>query len=195
MIAMMYLVYTALLALNVSVEILNGFVTVGDAMNESNKNIETQIVEAYDLFDQAMMNDSTKAAPYYEAAMTIKGYTDELKSFIDSCRLGFLCNMQSTAEVVTHNADKSSTKRKIPLRDGNGNALIDSARVALDLGGLSIIDKKDNTDIVVQKAVELGVSLILPVKVVLTGSVILSAASFTCDNLSLILPLRFFKGS
>ena len=47
MIAMMYLVYTALLALNVSVEILNGFISVGDAMHESNKNIETQLSEAY----------------------------------------------------------------------------------------------------------------------------------------------------
>ena len=57
MIAMMYLVYTALLALNVSVEILNGFVTVGDAMNESNKNIETQLNEAYGLFQDAMRAD------------------------------------------------------------------------------------------------------------------------------------------
>lgn len=147
MIAMMYLVYTALLALNVSVEILNGFVTVGDAMNESNKNIETQISEAYDLFDQAMNNDSTKTAPYYAAAQTIKGYTADLKNLIDSCRLGFICDMQKVAEVVVHNPDKTTIKRKIPLRDGNGNALIDSARVALDMGGLTIIDKKDNTDI------------------------------------------------
>ncbi len=146
MIAMMYLVYTALLALNVSVEILNGFVTVGDAMNESNKNIESQLVEAYGLFDQAMANDSSKVAKYYEAAQQIKGYTDSLKLLIDESRYGFLCYMQSTASVEKHNADGTVTKRKIPLRDGNGNYLLDSAKVALDLGGLEIIDKKDNTD-------------------------------------------------
>ncbi len=146
MIAMMYLVYTALLALNVSVEILNGFVTVGDAMNESNRNIETQLVEAYDLFDQAMINDSSKVVKYYEAAQQIKGYTDSLKLLIDESRYGFLCYMQSTANVVKHNADGTVNKRKIPLRDANGNPLLDSARVALDLGGLEIIDKKDNTD-------------------------------------------------
>ncbi|MBR3960383.1 MAG: hypothetical protein IKJ81_10120 [Bacteroidales bacterium] len=143
---MMYLVYTALLALNVSVEILNGFVTVGDAMNESNKNIETQLLEAYDMFDQAMMADSTKAVKYYEAAQTIRAYTDSVKNLIDEGRYGFLCYMQKSADVVRHNADKSTTKRKIPLVDGSGNPLLDSAKVALDLGGLDIIDKKDNTD-------------------------------------------------
>lgn len=146
MIAMMYLVYTALLALNVSVEILNGFVTVGDAMNESNKNIDTQIVEAYNMFDQAMILDSTKAVKYYEAAQTIRAYSDSVKSLIDEGRYGFLCYMQKSADVVRHNADQTTTKRKIPLVDGSGNFLLDSAKVALDLGGLDIIDKKDNTD-------------------------------------------------
>lgn len=146
MIAMMYLVYTALLALNVSVEILNGFVTVGDAMNESNKNIETQIVEAYDMFDQAMINDSTKVAAFYEAAQTIRAYTDSVKNLIDEGRYGFLCYMQKSATVERHNADKTVTKRKIPLVDASGNFLLDSAKVALDIGGLAIIDKKDNSD-------------------------------------------------
>lgn len=146
MIAMMYLVYTALLALNVSVEILNGFVTVGDAMNESNKNIDTQIVEAYNMFDQAMNLDSTKAVKYYEAAQTIRAYSDSVKNLIDEGRYGFLCYIQKSADVVRHNADQTTTKRKIPLVDGSGNFLLDSAKVALDLGGLDIIDKKDNTD-------------------------------------------------
>ena len=83
MIAMMYLVYTALLALNVSVEILNGFVTVGDAMNESNKNIELQLKEAYDMFGQAMSNDSVKVVKFYDAAMKIKSYSDSVKNLID----------------------------------------------------------------------------------------------------------------
>ena len=146
MIAMMYLVYTALLALNVSVEILNGFVAVGDAMNESNKNIELQLKEAYDMFDQAMMNDSTKVVKFYEAAKQVKVYTDSVKELIDNAKFDFICKMQSSATVVDHSGDKT-VSRKIPLRDDSGNNLLDSARVALDLGGLSIIDKKDNTDV------------------------------------------------
>jgi len=144
MIAMMYLVYTALLALNVSVEILNGFVTVGDAMNESNKNIETQITEAYTLFHEALIADSVKTAVYYEAAMKIKDYSDSVKNLIDEGRYGFLCYMQDKAVVEKH-TDGKTTKRTIPLRNGD-TPLLDSAKVALDLGGLDIIGKKDNTD-------------------------------------------------
>ena len=145
MIAMMYLVYTALLALNVSVEILNGFVTVGDAMNESNKNIELQIKEAYDMFEQAMINDSSKVSKFYEAAMEVKNHSDSLKNLIDNSRYEFLSYMQSTAVVVDHSGEKSKS-RKIPLVDKNKNPLLDSSRVALDEGGLSVVDKKDNTD-------------------------------------------------
>lgn len=143
MIAMMYLVYTALLALNVSVEILNGFVTVGDAMNESNKNIETQIVEAYDLFNQAMQLDSVKTVTYYEAALKIKDYTDSVKTLIDNSRAEFLCLLQSKAKIGSHEGQKGRT---INLRDGD-KFLLDSAKVALDLGGLDIIDKKDGNDV------------------------------------------------
>ncbi|MCR4828346.1 MAG: hypothetical protein K5864_02680 [Bacteroidales bacterium] len=142
---MMYLVYTALLALNVSVEILNGFITVGDAMNESNKNIELQLADAYNLFDQALNNDSVKVIKYYEAAQQVKAHSDSLKNLIDDSRCGFLCYMQNKAVVVDHSG-KKAVKRTIPLRDKNGNPLLDSARVALDLGGLDIIGKKDNTE-------------------------------------------------
>ena len=37
MISMMYLVYTAMLALNVSADIINAFVTVGDSVEVTNK--------------------------------------------------------------------------------------------------------------------------------------------------------------
>ena len=147
MIAMMYLVYTALLALNVSVEILNGFVTVGDAMNESNKNIEFQLSEAYNLFNEAMANDSTKTVKYYEAAMQVKAYSDSLKTMIDNARYGFLCKMQKEAKWEIHNANGKGGKRTIQLRDNSDNFILENARIALDSGGLVVVDKKDNTDI------------------------------------------------
>ena len=41
MIQMMYLVYTAMLALNVSAEVVEGFKTVGNAMTKSNEKRNT----------------------------------------------------------------------------------------------------------------------------------------------------------
>lgn len=143
MIAMMYLVYTALLALNVSVEILNGFVTVGDAMDKSNKNIEIQLQEAYDMFDQAMQADSVKTAKYYEAALTIKNYTDSVKTLLDDSRAEFLCKLQKKVDKKFLNGARN---KHIIIVDGD-KYLLDSAKVALDLGGLDIIDKKDGNDV------------------------------------------------
>ena len=42
MISMMYLVLTALLALNVSVEIINAFVIVNESMEKTNANFESK---------------------------------------------------------------------------------------------------------------------------------------------------------
>lgn len=142
MIAMMYLVYTALLALNVSVEILNGFVTVGDAVDKSNNNIEVQLAEAYDLFSDAMAMDSLKTAKYYEAALLVRSYSDSLKELIDYSRAEFLCQLQKKVK------KQFLPGRKKDMVIANGDKhYIDSALVALELGGLGIIDKKDGNDI------------------------------------------------
>ena len=50
MISMMYLVYTAMLALNVSAEILQAFVTVGDSMEVTNKLLMGKAESAYTIF-------------------------------------------------------------------------------------------------------------------------------------------------
>ena len=143
MIAMMYLVYTALLALNVSVEILNGFVTVGDAMDKSNTNIEAQLKEAYDMFDQALQADSVKTIVYFDAALKIREYTDSVKNLIDNSRYEFLCLLQSKAKIKGHNGEKDRT---IELRNGDKN-ILENAKEALEIGGLEVIDKKDGNDI------------------------------------------------
>ena len=143
MIGMMYLVYTALLALNVSAEILSGFVTVGDAMNKSNINIKAKLDDSYDRFGQAFDNNPDKVKEFWDKAKEVRALSDSLKNSIDNAQYEFVCLMQSSAVIADH---ENGTKRTIPLRDGNGNYLLDSARVAIEQGGLNIIEKKDNTD-------------------------------------------------
>ena len=50
MIAMMYLVLTALLALNVSKEILNAFLVVNESMESTNESISSKIDDSYAKF-------------------------------------------------------------------------------------------------------------------------------------------------
>ena len=56
MIGMMYLVLTALLALNVSKEIINAFVTLNEGLEITVKNLTGKNNEAYDTFKKSMEN-------------------------------------------------------------------------------------------------------------------------------------------
>ena len=144
MIGMMYLVYTALLALNVSAEILDGFVTVGDAMNQSNENIAVKLDDSYSRFQAAYVNNPEKVQDQWNKAQNVQKLSKELKEFIDSTQCGFLAKMQKKVVITNH---ETNAKREIIIVDANGNPIYDSARVALDEGGLGIIDAKDNVDV------------------------------------------------
>ncbi|MDP4148518.1 MAG: GldM family protein [Bacteroidota bacterium] len=61
MINMMYLVLTALLALNVSAEILNAFKTVNNSLQESNKVVTAKNDLTYKLFAKEQQDQQTKA--------------------------------------------------------------------------------------------------------------------------------------
>ena len=50
MISMMYLVYLALLALNVSAMLLNSFITVSDTMDKSNRAVLEKVEDTYTKF-------------------------------------------------------------------------------------------------------------------------------------------------
>lgn len=63
MISMMYLVLTAMLALNVSVEILQAFVTVGDNMETTNKLFSSKIDNSYYNFERAYNANKEKVGP------------------------------------------------------------------------------------------------------------------------------------
>ncbi len=61
MINMMYLVLTALLALNVSAEILNAFKTVNHSITTSNDGVTDKNNLTYSAFDKALNDAQTKA--------------------------------------------------------------------------------------------------------------------------------------
>ncbi len=71
MIGMMYLVLTAMLALNVSKDILSAFATVNGTLEETNANFTSKIDETYAVF-AALQEKQPKAKPYYEKAMQAK---------------------------------------------------------------------------------------------------------------------------
>lgn len=78
----MYLVLTALLALNVSVEILNAFLVVNDSMETTNAVFGKKTETLYKQFEVQNMQNPDKVGPYYNKAVEVKKLSDEMKKYV-----------------------------------------------------------------------------------------------------------------
>ena len=89
MINMMYLVLTALLALNVSSEILNAFKTVNNSLVTANGIIADKNNTVYSTFQKKMEDDKTaaKAAIWQPKALAAKKYADDAYAYLENMKL------------------------------------------------------------------------------------------------------------
>jgi gliding motility-associated protein GldM len=86
MINMMYLVLTALLALNVSKEVLNSFFEVNKGIARATTNFNAKNGDTYAAFDAAAEVNPVKAGPYREQAYEIKEEADKLVAFLQEMK-------------------------------------------------------------------------------------------------------------
>ena len=86
MINMMYLVLTALLALNVSKEVLLSFFKINSGIERTTSNIEDKNNTTYLAFEQAAINDPVKFEETNEKVKEIKSKSDELFMFIQEMK-------------------------------------------------------------------------------------------------------------
>ena len=126
MIQMMYLVYTAMLALNVSAEILNAFVVVDDTLVTSTNIAANQNANDYQWFIGQKTILVAKVEEAYGKAQILKKESDAMVRFIEKMRndLIFEVDGDSLAEVKT---DDGKTVKKLKT--------------------VATITKKDNFDI------------------------------------------------
>ena len=82
MINMMYLVLTALLALNVSKEVLNSFFEVNKGIERTTDSFSTKNNETYSDFAAAVELNPVKAGPFRDKALEVKKSADEIVEFI-----------------------------------------------------------------------------------------------------------------
>ena len=78
MIGMMYLVLTALLALNVSADILNAFTIVNEGMEQTNTNFKAKNDEQLSAFKKQYALNKAKVGKYYDKAKKAEEYSDDL---------------------------------------------------------------------------------------------------------------------
>lgn len=86
MINLMYLVLMAMLALNVSNDVLKGFTLVGNSLRRTTENAEKENKAIYDDLAEQLKQNPTKVKVWYDHAMEVKKASDELYNLADSLR-------------------------------------------------------------------------------------------------------------
>ncbi|MCE2772976.1 MAG: hypothetical protein LW750_06015 [Bacteroidetes bacterium] len=102
MIGMMYLVLTALLALNVSKEILDAFVTVNKGLETTAASFDRGIGQLYSEFDQKKSIDPLRMQPTWEKAQRVKALSKKLNERIDLLKKRLI---RETEGYVNHEGD------------------------------------------------------------------------------------------
>lgn len=86
MIGMMYLVYTALLAMNVSKDILDAFDTVNEGVQATNITLSQQINQKYAAFEEQYGLDKEKVGPYWEQAQALREEANDLINYVEALK-------------------------------------------------------------------------------------------------------------
>lgn len=87
MINLMYVVLMAMLALNVSNDVLKGLQLVSDSLKRSSDNAEHELAAIYDSFSDQMKKNPSKVKPWYDKAQIIKQRSDELFNYAQELKM------------------------------------------------------------------------------------------------------------
>lgn len=152
MIGMMYLFYTALLALNVSAEILTAFTMVDGSLRRTNDITEDVIGNTQNEFVKAMVNDSAGVAPFKERADRVSMAADKAFKEIQHFKLALVGTLEDVYDAdytqpYTEALDEQDERIEKALRekwagDTNDESL-DNNLMDID----DLVSKKDDNNV------------------------------------------------
>src|SRR5210317_1679227 len=87
MIGMMYLVLTAMLALNVSKEVLDAFALVDRGLTTTTENFAAKNEGLYDKFNIAFEQNPEKVGDWKTRAEEVRAQSNELYEFLNLCKI------------------------------------------------------------------------------------------------------------
>ncbi len=90
MINLMYIVLTAMLALNVSSDVLDGFTQVHDGLNRSNSNVGQRNDVIYRQLEEFARTNPDKGLSWYDKASEVRKTTSGLYAYVDSVKLAIV---------------------------------------------------------------------------------------------------------
>ena len=130
MINLMYLVLTALLALNVSAEILNAFKTVDNSLDKTNSTVNISTANIMESFKTKLAdpNGATreKAARWYPQAQKAEQLSDQMYSYIENLRNEILKEADfdpARKGDSTFKEDNQDIATRIMVKEGKGKEL------------------------------------------------------------------------
>lgn len=87
MINLMYIVLMAMLALNVSSDVLDGFTQVKDGLVRTNENVEQRNASIMGALEAFSLQNPEKGLPWYQKALEVRSQTASMYDLVDSLKL------------------------------------------------------------------------------------------------------------
>ncbi len=130
MINLMYVVLMAMLALNVSSDVLNGFSLVDEGLNRSAANATTQNAATYAAMEAAMEQNPEKVREWFAKAEMVKNISDSLYQFAEELKWKIVREVDGE-EADLHNINnkenlEAATHVMLAPGVGQGQALYDA---------------------------------------------------------------------
>lgn len=125
MINLMYIVLTAMLALNVSSDVLNGFTLVEDGLKRTNSNVSDRNAALYMQLEEFTRQNPQKGKPWLDKATDVRRQTLSLYKYIDSLKLAIVRDADGVDGKVDNilNQDNLEASSKVMVTYGNGAKL------------------------------------------------------------------------
>ncbi len=122
MINLMYVVLMAMLALNVSTEVLNGFSIVEESLNRTTANATKENRVIYDNFEAQMKSNPAKVKVWFDKAQEVKRMSDSLYNFADELKLAIVCEADGKKGDVHNiiNKEDLEAATQVMLAPGRG---------------------------------------------------------------------------
>ena len=122
MINLMYVVLMAMLALNVSTDVLKGLQLVSDSLKRSSDNAEHELKTIYDSFAEQMRKNPSKVKPWFDKAQEIKKKSDKLFNFAQQLKFAIAREADGANADPNNLAHKEDLEaaQQIMLAHGNG---------------------------------------------------------------------------
>lgn len=160
MINLLYIVLMAMLALNVSNEVLDGFSLVQESLQRTTDNAAKQNLESYKSLGSLLELDSAGVQPWYDKAFRVKAESDALYNLCEDLKLAIVRQADGPKGDINNIIAKDDLEAAahIMLADGTGRggqlkAAIDNYRKLML--SLATDDKKKDF---IEKAIQMDIN-------------------------------------